>query len=322
MTVRAPLIHWDEVEPRRSQRGEMAAAWRDLGRAAGSIEVGLQRIQIDAGHRSTPAHGHGAQEEIFYVLGGSGLSWQDGATYEVGPGDCIVHLAGGPAHTLIAGEDGLDVLAYGTRERTETVRLPHAGISWLDGAHYTSWTEMETWASAPAERHPWAREEAAGPLPLPDEPSPRPPAIVALASVEEEVEDHHRYAGAQRSLGRSAGAQRTGLNHVVLPPGMTSCPLHCHSAEEELFVVLEGDGVLMLGEREHPIAAGSVIARPAATRVGHALRAGPESTLAYLAYGTRVPADVAYYPRTEKVYLRGVGVMFRPKQLGYYDGEK
>src|SRR5437868_13300495 len=41
-------------------------------------------------------------------------------------------------------------------------------------------------------------------------------------------------------------SQRTGLNHVRVPPGMLNVPLHCHSAEEELFVVLEGSGSLEL----------------------------------------------------------------------------
>ena len=34
-------------------------------------------------------------------------------TYEVRAGDCLVHLGGEDAHTLVAGPDGLDVLAFG-----------------------------------------------------------------------------------------------------------------------------------------------------------------------------------------------------------------
>ena len=47
---------------------------------------------------STPAHEHGRQEEIFYVLAGQGLSWQQRRGVEIGAGDCIVYLAG-RAHT-------------------------------------------------------------------------------------------------------------------------------------------------------------------------------------------------------------------------------
>ena len=65
--------------------------------------------------RSTAVHVHGAEEEIFYVLSGSGLLWQGGKSCEVREGDCIAHLARTDAHTLRSGDGGLDVLAFGTR---------------------------------------------------------------------------------------------------------------------------------------------------------------------------------------------------------------
>jgi uncharacterized cupin superfamily protein len=40
-----------------------------------------------------------------------------------------------------------------------------------------------------------------------------------------------------------------------------------------------------------------------------------------LAYGTREPNDIAYYPRSGKVMLRGVGVIGRIEPLGHWDGE-
>jgi uncharacterized cupin superfamily protein len=108
-------------------------------------------------------------------------------------------------------------------------------------------------------------------------------------------------------------------------------PPHCHSAEEEVYVVLEGSGTLELwpspvaqsrGEsrRDAEIRAGHVIAQPPGTKVAHALRAGPGG-LTYLAYGTREPHDVAYYPRSNKLYWRGVGVIGRLEALEYDDGE-
>ena len=71
---------------------------------------------------------------------------------------------------------------------------------------------------------------------------------------------------------------------------------------------------------ERPVRAGHVISRPPATRIGHSLRAGPEG-LTYLAYGTREPNDICYYPRSNKVFLRGVGLIARLEPLDYGDGE-
>jgi uncharacterized cupin superfamily protein len=107
---------------------------------------------------------------------------------------------------------------------------------------------------------------------------------------------------------------------MVVPAGKLNCPPHCHSAEEELFVILDGEGACLLGEEEHPVRAGHVIARPPGTRIAHAFRAG-DAGLTLLAYGTRVPNDIAYYPRSNKVYFRGVGLMTRVDRLDYWDGE-
>ncbi len=163
------ISHWDEARTWRGERGHIAGTWTSLtGRHSQSI--GAKRIQVDPGMWSTPLHLEGAEEEIFYVLGGSGVSvqWEgegDPVGYEVRPGDCIVHLALENAHTLRAGPDGLDVLAFGQRSPASGITwLPRAGVAWLG----------ETWAPVGAEEdHPWAREAAAGP-PGVDEISPAP----------------------------------------------------------------------------------------------------------------------------------------------------
>jgi uncharacterized cupin superfamily protein len=63
-----------------------------------------------------------------------------------------------------------------------------------------------------------------------------------------------------------------------------------------------------------------VVSRPAATGVAHMLGAGDDG-LTYLAYGTRHPGDVGYYPRSNKIAFRGVGVIARLERLDYWDGE-
>ena len=75
-----------------------------------------------------------------------------------------------------------------------------------------------------------------------------------------------------------------------------------------------------LGSATGSVRRGSVVSRPAGTRVAHAFRAGG-SGLVLLAYGTREPNDIAYYPRSNKVFLRGVGLIARLEPLGYWDGE-
>jgi uncharacterized cupin superfamily protein len=304
------IVHWDEVEGRRSELGHLAGTWRDLGRAAGSVGVGLKRIEIDAGKWSTPAHVEGAEEEIVYVLGGSGLSWQDGKVYEVRPGDCIVHPPSRWAHTLRAGDDGLDVLIFGTRVPLQIADLPRGDVAWI----------FPTWTDAGTGDHPWAREVAAG-EPDVGEPEPRGSNILNPDEVEwEDWTPGGEFGITSCFLARPAGATRTGLNIDQIHPGKLNTVPHCHSAEEELFVVLEGDGTCLLGDEERPLRPGHVVSRPAGTRVAHAFRGG-ENGMRLLVYGTREPNDIAYYPRSNKVYFRGIGLMTRLEHLDYMDGE-
>ena len=313
------ISHWDDVKTSRGERGHIAGTWQSLtGRDSNTI--GVKRIQVDPGMWSTPLHLEGAEEEIFYVLAGSGVSvqWEgeDTLAHEVGAGDCLVHLALENAHTLRAGDDGIDVLAFGQRTYAAGVTwLPRAGVAWLG----------DTWAPVGAEEdHPWAREAAAGPAEI-GETSPRPSTIVNAADIESVERDGSTVGRRVRYLGRAAGSSRTGLRLADVLPGKLNAPPHCHSAEDEIFVVLEGDGHLLLWEEdgiaEHPVRAGSVVARPAGTGVGHSFRAG-EQGMSVLMYGTRDPNDICYYPRSRKVYFTGLGVIARlGDSLDYWDGE-
>ncbi len=329
------LANLHESPSRELAVGHIKGVWHDLGREVGTRTVGLRRIEVAAGHFSTPAHEHGADEEIFFALSGSGLLWQDGKTYEVRVGDCVVHRPLRGAHTLRAGDGGLDVLVFGQRLDPRLTALPRIGVAWS----FPRWVELADGDP------PFAREAAAGPPECPPPLAERPRNVVALADAPT------AFGGAARLLGQAAGARATGLKHVTLPPGGQGAPAHCHSEEEELFVVLDGGGTLQLWPRggsseglnrfgrhslcrsrvtrafgasprfgqhprigQHPLRKGDVISRPAATGVAHALRAG-EQGLTYLAYGTCEPGDLCFYPETGRVSLRGLGIALRSPEI-------
>jgi uncharacterized cupin superfamily protein len=309
------IAHFDNAPTRADDLGHLQARWTFLGTAAGCVKVGVRRIELPAGAWSTPAHEHGREEEIFYVLSGRGLSWQDGEVCEVGPGDCIVYLAGGGAHSLHALEP-LDVLAFGERLDDESVGFPRLGMSYV-GKRMVESIPGRTDGVATQ----FLRESELGPPPLPQRGAgPRPPTVVNVEDVEAVTVQRPRVARTRRNLGRAAGSITTGIQHVQVVPGMESAPAHCHSLEEEIFVILGGEGVVVLGEQETQVGAGHVIARPAGTGVAHVFRAGPAG-LTYLAYGIRDAADVCYYPRSRKIAFRGIGVVARIEKLDYWDGE-
>jgi uncharacterized cupin superfamily protein len=273
----------------------MAASWQRLGDAVRCTTIGVNRVRIDPGRLSTPPHSHGASEEIVFVLSGSGLSWQDEQVYELRPGDCIVHLADHEEHTLRGGPEGLEVLICGTRHPTELGWLPRSKAIRLGWP----WVEGRT-------DDPWDVEAQAEPLEFGD-PAPRPKNIVNVEDAEVLSLAKDDSALDIRYIAREAGADRTGMRQYTIAPGKLDGEPHCHAAEEEFFLVLEGDGSVLLGDEEIPLRPGSFVGRPPGTGVAHAFR-GP---LTLLTYGTNEPNEICYYPRSNLLKFWGVDAQIK-----------
>ena len=309
-------VHWDDVQgfDIPDEARPLGGRWQRLADAAGSVRVGVQRVRLTPGQMLTPPHRHPVEEEIFHVLAGSATLWQDGVTSSVGRDDTIVHAPGAQTHTLIAADDGLEALIFGQRLKPEAGLLPRTHVAWLADS-----------AVRVLDEHPWKAEGALG---IPDgTPGERPPNVVALADVAGD------FGGISKRLGHAGGATKAGLNRVKLPPNEEGAPPHCHSAEEEVYVILEGDGALELWappqpgdarqtdpQETQPLRPGTVVSRLPGTRISHCLRAGATG-LTYLVYGTREPNDMCYYPRSNKISFRGLGVIARLEQLDWFDGD-
>jgi uncharacterized cupin superfamily protein len=303
------VAHWDEVESFHSAKGEMDATWQRLGAAAGTRGVGVSRVRVEPGKLPTPPHSHGASEELYFVLAGSGLAWQDGEVHEVRPLDCVIQRADEMEHTFVAGPDGLELLVFGTRHPTELGWLPRSrairlGWPWVQGR----------------DDDPWDVEATVEPLSVGD-PAPRPANIRNVDEVEPETVRHQTFS----YFTPDETTRLAGLAWEKVAPGHRGSVPHCHSAEEEIFVILEGTATLELwsndgGVEETPLRPGHLVARPPGTRVSHSFRAGPEG-VTMLVYGTRDPNDMCWYPRSRKISWRGLGVIGRIETLEYFDGE-
>jgi uncharacterized cupin superfamily protein len=310
------VAHWDDVDARRFAKGEMDATWQALGDAAGTVDVGVNRVRVAPGRLPTPPHSHGASEEAYFVLAGSGLAWQDGEVHEVRPLDCVVHRANELEHTFVAGPDGLEYLVFGTRHPTELGWLPRSrairfGWPWVEGR----------------DDDPWDVEAAAGPLPH-GEPAPRPANIVNVDEVELE---HWRGRVTTAPLATPERSRLAGLHWEQIAPGRRGTVPHSHSEEEEVFVILDGTATLELWPsprlaangaeyEELELRAGHLVGRPPGTKISHSFRSGPGG-VTMLVYGTRRPNDMCWYPRSRKLSWRGLGVIGRIEALDYFDGE-
>lgn len=155
--------------------------------------------------------------------------------------------------------------------------------------------------------------------------------IMNLDEVEfDDVEDNGFFTSKRGTIGERIGARKLGYNLTVLPPGKAQCPFHNHHGEEEMFLVLEGEGVLRFGEARYPIRRHDVIACPTGgPEVAHQIINTGTTTMRYLSLSSIVDIETCEYPDSGKiaVYSRGpAGVdlwkMFRTENtVDYYDRE-
>jgi len=97
-------------------------------------------------------------------------------------------------------------------------------------------------------------------------------------------------------LGDAFGLTQYGVNHVTLGPGGQSALRHFHSHEDELVVVLEGELVLVTNLGEQIVTAGMCVGFRAGSANAHHLLNRSSAPARYIEVGSRIPADIAFYP--------------------------
>ncbi|OCW59562.1 cupin domain-containing protein [Hoeflea olei] len=127
--------------------------------------------------------------------------------------------------------------------------------------------------------------------------------IVSLRALPLTAQSHgESYEAHLASVAAPLGAKLLGARYVEVPAGKKAWPFHCHHANDELFVILGGTGVLRHGGEDYEVAAGDVVVCPAGgVETAHQLRAGATEPLRYLAVSTMNEPDVLEYPDSGKV---------------------
>src|SRR5690348_11863028 len=96
-----------------------------------------------------------------------------------------------------------------------------------------------------------------------------------------------KFAAKLGDVGRRVGAQKLGYNVTVLPPGKRAFPRHNHTVNEEMFLILEGEGEVVIGAKRTPVRKGDFIAcPPGSTDTAHQIVNTSNADLRYLAVST------------------------------------
>jgi uncharacterized cupin superfamily protein len=154
--------------------------------------------------------------------------------------------------------------------------------------------------------------------------------VINLDELEFESQEDGPFQGRYGVIGERIGAQKLGYNLTICPPGKKVCPFHNHHVDEEMFFILEGEGLLRFGDQEYPLRKHDVIACPPGKRdVAHQIVNTGKTDLKYLALSTMARSEICEYPDSNKVGVyagvpgkRDLRLMFRAEQsVDYYDRE-
>lgn len=145
-----------------------------------------------------------------------------------------------------------------------------------------------------------------------------------------DIEENGYYTSRRAQFSAGIGARKLGYNLTVLPPGKAQCPFHSHRGEEEMFLILEGEGELRFGEQRYRIRKHDVIACPTGgPEVAHQIINTGSTELRYLALSNLVDIEACEYPDSNKVAIGAnepgtprLWKMYRAEtNVEYYDRE-
>jgi uncharacterized cupin superfamily protein len=130
-------------------------------------------------------------------------------------------------------------------------------------------------------------------------------------------------------LAPGTAAVKLGASIDTGAPGKRSCPYHFHHAQEEMFVIIEGQGSLRVAGELLPLRAGDVVFVPPGPDYPHQIINTSDAPLRYLSVSTREQPEIVEYPDSDK-YLATAGtadgrafdvLQRRQANLDYWDGE-
>ncbi len=159
--------------------------------------------------------------------------------------------------------------------------------------------------------------------------------IDGVQAFSNQPEGSGRFGARIAPLSEMLGMSGLGAMFVVVEPGKRAFPFHNHLGNDEMFVILDGEGTYRFGSNSFPVKAGDVCAAPrGGPNTAHQLINSGSGPLRYIGISTLNDPDIAEYPDSGKFAAIGIapGPSFfeahikhigkREDALGYWDGER
>jgi uncharacterized cupin superfamily protein len=95
-------------------------------------------------------------------------------------------------------------------------------------------------------------------------------------------------------------------NFVELEPGNYAYGYHYHEANEEVFFIISGTGVIRTTGGEKPVKAGDAIGFPSGVKGAHVIKNESASEkLVYIDFGTTILPEIVHLPDIHKIMVIG-----------------
>jgi uncharacterized cupin superfamily protein len=123
--------------------------------------------------------------------------------------------------------------------------------------------------------------------------------------------------GGKRDAAPSAGGHPFDLELTRLPPGAANFPLHQHSIQTELYLFLSGSGVITDGNEKTSVGPHDVVLYP--PEQPHQIINTGSDDLVYYVIADNPPAEVTFYPETQKWGIKPQRKLFEMKETDYFE---
>lgn len=114
-------------------------------------------------------------------------------------------------------------------------------------------------------------------------------------------------AGTMADVGRTLGSQKIGLIVQTVQPGHRSSRRHRHLFQEELLVVMSGEGTLLHGDERVACGAGDAFLYLPGDAAAHCFENTGTAPLVIWAFGDRHAHEVCEYPDQGVAFVEGLG---------------
>lgn len=144
--------------------------------------------------------------------------------------------------------------------------------------------------------------------------------------IQKHKNEHNAYAYSKREITSREDFNQCYVAIYEIPPNKSNYPLHYHTANTEVFYIIQGEGILVTSDGQKKIKQGDFIVCPPSEKSAHKLMNTSKSeVLKYIDFDTTNSPDIVSYPDSGKVGIiihnKSSNFFRSEEEVDYYDGE-